>query len=365
MWLRTRTVVDLAKVLFVLPALFRQDFVVAPREATWEELRAKVFDTDWLVPRASVEELGRSPRGSYDLVTRLEQLLELRFESSAGAGELARASSIGDIVALCAARREAAAEIVSLLARLKRERPDMWARLGPTVSELCRERSFLSSKWDPDDDRPDDGFLVAPPRDLGAARREPFESCEGSKRLVQVATLIHADLVAIRAAENDFRTWPERIGESYEFIRPVPGSYLRGLDPDGQPFAALRVEFEADLPFPFSHYDCDLRMLHRLDERGRLVSDVWSPSEDFYWMAGHDLYLPVLDGAGGWVCILCVRVFGTDLRGVPDGTGDLEAGARAGTGNLKREAERMWRTQAAREPVYSGAVPEFAVHGHR
>ncbi len=362
---RMRATTQLASILFLAPALLGQDYVVAPREASFEEARAKVFDTTWLVQRASPAELERSPRGSYDLVTRLEELLALRFESAPGQGGLAQATTLGDLMALCTARREDAAAVQALLDRLKKERTEVWARVGTTVAELGREKSFLSSKWDPDDDRPDDGFLVAPPRELGLSGKEPFASVEGTVRLVQVATLIHADLAAIRAAENDYRARTSWIGESYEFIRPVPESYLRGVDPQGKPFAALRVEFEADLPFPFSSYECDLRMLHRLDEQGRLISDVWSPSEDFYWMAGQDVHLPVLDSAGGFVGILCVRVFGTDLRGVPDGTGNLETGARAGMGNLKRDAERLWRAQKAHEPVYQGAVPEFAVHGRK
>jgi hypothetical protein len=336
---------------------------VPSREATWDEMRREVFDTAWIVPRADRRELEASPQGTIDLAAELEALLERRFEPAAGGDAIARATCVGDLVAAFAELRGDGRAQKQLLARLERERPDVWSAAGWALSQLLSEGRVQSERWDPEDDRDDDGFLIVRPRDLALSAQAPWKDVEGSTKAVQVATLIHADLVAIKAAENDFRTWPGRVGANYESIRPVQGSYLRGEDPEGQPFAALRLQFRCDIPFPFGHYDCDLRMLHRLDENGHLVSDVLSRSDDFYWLAGHDLFLPVLDGQGEWVSMLCVRTFGCDLRGVPDSNDHHEAGAREGVGNMKLEAEKRWRKDMARVPVFRGVVPEFSVHG--
>ena len=334
---------------------------VAPREASWEAMQREVFDLRWILPPASATELQASQPGTIDLAAELERLLELRFEPGQGTDSLARAACFGDLAAHFRALREDTRAADADLERLKAERPDVAEQVGWALGELVRERRFLSKRWHPEDDRPDDGFLIVPPRDLAHVANGPWNKIEGSTLAVQVATLMQADLVAIKAAENDFRTWPGRVGTDYESIRVVPDSFLRGVDADGKPFAALKLEFRAGLPFPFGSYDCDLRMLHRLDAEGNLVSDVYSPSEDFYWLAGHDEFLAVLDSNGAFVAMLCVRVFGADLRGVPDKPSHLEKGAREGLGNMKRDAERLWAEHRDREPALQGTVPKFRV----
>ena len=336
---------------------------LAPRPATWEELEREVFETRWIVPRASAAELAAAGPGKLDLVGELESLLERRFAPAAGGGDLGRARSLGDLVALALAVRGDARAVDALLERLELERPAVWAEVAWALPHLVREGRFLSRRWDPEEDRADDGFLIAAPRDLALVPVGPWERVQGNTLAVQVATLIQADLEAIKSAENDFRSWPQRIGADYESIRPMQGSYLRGEDPQGKPFAALRIEFRCDLPFPFGSYDCDLRMLHRLDEQGHLVSEVYSSSRDFHWLAGHDLFLPVLDSQGEWQAMLCVRVFGGDLRGVPDSVTHQEAGAREGLGNMKREAERLWREADERRPIFRDSIPSFRVYG--
>jgi hypothetical protein len=339
------------------------DSTVLPEPVSRARMEREIFDPRWLIPRATAAELAASPKGTVDLVAELRALLARRFEPAGGSDALARATTLGDLVALFAPIRDDRKAVDALLERLEDERPEVWEQVGWALHELVRERRFLSGRWDPDDDRGDDGFLIAKPRDLALVEGGPWKKVEGSTLAVQVATLIHADLGAIKAAENDFRTWPDRIGADYERIRPIPDSYLRGELTDGNPFAALKVEFTCDIPFPFGTYDCDLRMLHRLDEDGCLISDVMSPSRDFYWLAGHDLFLPVIDSQGEWVSMLAVRVFGCDLRGVPDADSHHEAGAREGLGNMKREAEKLWRSADPRDPLYEGSVPVFTVHG--
>ena len=335
---------------------------VAPRKVTWDELQGETFELRWVIPPASAAELSASKPGTIDLAAELERLLELHFEPGTGDSALARAGSLGDLLAHFGPLREDTRAVDAELDQLRTQRPEVWKSVGGVLGELVRERRFRSKKWDPDEDRDDDGFLVAAPRDLALVPGGAWRGNEGSTLAVQVATLMRADLDAIKNAENDFRTWPGRVGANYESIGVVQDSFVRGTDPDGRPFAALALEFRSGLPFPFGSFTCDLRMLHRLDAAGRLESDVESTSEDFYWLAGRDTFLPVLDSQGGFVGLLCIRVSGADLRGVPDKVAHHEKGAREGIGNLKREAERLWADHGERKPVVKDSVPEFKVY---
>src|SRR5262245_15734828 len=72
---------------------------VAPRKATWDELQKNTFDLRWVIPPASDAELQASKPGTIDLAAELERLLELHFEPGTGDGALAKAASLGDLLA--------------------------------------------------------------------------------------------------------------------------------------------------------------------------------------------------------------------------------------------------------------------------
>lgn len=196
-------------------------------------------------------------------------------------------------------------------------------------------------------------------------RSEPWCSLAGSRLVQQACALVFADLDALKAAENDFTAYPARPGARYESIAPVAGSYLRGNDARGEDFAALRLRFRCDLPFPFSHYDCELAILNRLDRDGLVRCDIVSRSRDFLWLAGRDTFVPVYTSDGAWVATLVVREFGFDLRGVPDGDDARRAGLRASLGSLKREAEALFAARGDGPRIVTGRVPEFEVRGAR
>lgn len=109
------------------------------------------------------------------------------------------------------------------------------------------------------------------------------------------------------------------------------------------------------LPFPFGSYEALVHMLHRLDARGRLVTDVYSTWADFLWLAGRDVCIPLHASDDAWVSTLVVRRTGFDLQGVPDGDGDRRSALRVGLGNLKREAEARF--------VRDGGVPRTVADG--
>lgn len=140
---------------------------------------------------------------------------------------------------------------------------------------------------------------------------------------------------------------------------------MRGEDPWGAPFAALKLRFRCDLPFPFSHYDCELAILNRVGRDGLVRCDIVSKSRDFLWLAGRDTFVPVHTSDGAWVATLVVREFGFDLRGVPDGDDARRAGLRASLGSLKREAEALFAARGDGPRIVTGRVPEFEVRGVR
>lgn len=326
---------------------------VEPRAAGPTELAA-AFDDAHTIPRAAP--------GRGDLAADLAELAARRFEPR-GAGGFGQARTLGDVIARFDGLRGERAATLKLLAELERERPDLWQAAGRVLPQLLDESGFLDKRWDPERDRDDDGFLVAAPRPLAGAGNEVLARGRGRRELVQVATLLRADLWAAKQAEHDFRAWPERVGASYAWVRPVRDSYLVDALEGPRREARVRVSFRTDLPFPFAHYDCELDMRHRLDAAGHLASDVAAVGEDFYWLAGQDVYLPLERASGGFVALLYVRVFGTDLRGVPDKNVQLEAGCRQGMGGLKREAEALWARRGVRAPLLRGSVPAFDVHG--
>lgn len=315
---------------------------------------AAAFDDAWTLPRAAP--------GRGDLSADLAALAARRFEPRGG-GAFGAARSLGDVVAPFAARRGEREAVAALLRELERERPDIWQVAGRVLPQLVDEAGFLDAKWNPERDRDDDGFLVGPRFPLKDSPNATLAQGRGRRELVQVATLLHADLAAAKQAEHDFRAWPRRAGANYDWVRPVRERYLVDALEGPRRQARVRVSFRTDLPFPFGHYDCELDMRHRLDESGHLVSDVTAVGDDFYWLAGQDLYLPLETSAGEFVALLYVRRFGTDLRGVPDKAEHLEAGCRQGMGGLKREAEALWRARGAREPIVRGLVPAFDVRG--
>jgi len=327
-----------------------------PRTASPDELGREVFEPAWILPEGLP--LARGEDGlAFELEVELLRVATLVVEPSASDPGAAR--SLGDLAAAAAGLDPD--RIAALLALTERAQPVLWRALAPFAKELLRDEKLGSQRWDPEKDVGNDGIVLARPLTLGEVTSAPWNALHGSRLLQQGATLVRADLATLKAAENDFTRYPGRPGTSYESIAAVPGSYLRGTDASGRPFAALKVRFESDLPFPFSSYDCDLRILNRVRADGRVVCDIASPSSDFHWMAGRDLYLPLETSSGTFVGTLVVRLFGFDLVNVPDGDDARRAGLRSSLGSLKREAEALWRARGPDAPPPSTSLPEFRV----
>lgn len=340
--------------MLALVLVLMQARELEPRTASWAELGREVFDPAWILPEGLP--LARGEKGlALELEVELARLATLTVEPSRTDPDAPR--SLGDLAA--AAEGLDPDGIAALLARTERAQPELWRALAPVAKELLRDEKLRSARWDPEKDVGNDGIVLARPLTLSGAKTAPWSELHGSRLVQQGATLVRADLATLKAVENDFTRYPGRPGTSYESIAAVPGSFLRGSDPDGRPFAALKVRFESDLPFPFSSYDCDLRILNRVRADGRVACDIASPSPDFHWMAGRDLYLPLETSSGAFAGTLVVRLFGFDLVSVPDGDDARRAGLRSSLGSLKREAEALWRERGAAPPIDS--LPEFRV----
>lgn len=327
-------------------------FTVPPRTIAWDELSPEHFDLARRLPARR-----RAP--GRDLLAEMRRLLELSFEIELdgrplrGLGDLARA-----------AWEVPRDERREWLARLAQEAPGLWADWGGGLSELLLDDHLYSERWNPDRDHPRDGILLAEPWDLGG-EGPPWSRLGGNHRIEQSAVLYRADPAAVKAVEQDYSTYRNNVGAQYEAIHPVAGSHVRGTDPRGNAFAALRLYFRCDLPFPFGGYECDLHVLDTVDAEGLLTTDIYAPNDDFQWLLGRDVYFPVRAGDGDWVGTLVVRFFGFDVDDVPDGPEHRQSAMRASLGNLKRKSETLFAAGDREPRAVEGEVPDYEVRGRR
>lgn len=332
-------------------------FVAMP--ATWAELQSKTFDMAYLLP----EDLAFSDEGGgakVELARTMRRIAYEVYSDKSGAAHAPR--SFGDVIALHRAAPDAdAARLV--LTQLRELNSALAADLEPWASELLCDGEMRSTKWDPDEDSACDGFVFARPFTLKGRTEKAWKGRESGDLVQQAAILIYADLEAIKAAENDYPSYPSRPGANFERIGPIEGTFLKAKDPAGLDVTASRLLFETDLPFPFSSFTCDLHVLNRIDDRGRFVCDIYSTSKDVNWLAGRDYYYPVRKSDGTWIATLLVRLYGFDLRGVPDDDDARRGALRSSLGGLRLDAERAFRAYGGPPRTVEGACPPFEVVG--
>lgn len=336
-------------------ALLASGDVLTPRSVDWPSAQACSFPVAWLPPQP----LWRQEEDARALPNQMRALLAERPPPVAGAAWMA---SLGDCVAEHRRRGGTPAALTSVLSELERALPQVHARWAPCLREMLCADALLLHKWDPGEERADDGIFFGPLLKRRAFSVEPWKSQRGAQTIHQAAALLRADLDAILAALHDYRAAFRDSGTAYQKLDPEPASIVRGESGDLGPFAALRLSIRSDLPFPFGHYDCTLGVLHTLAADATLSTHIYGAGEDFYWFAGSDACLPVETAAGEWVGTLIARVSGFDLRGVPDGDEDRKSGTRAALGHLKRRAEAEYAARASAGPrLTRGAIPEFRV----
>ena len=334
---------------------------VQPRELDTTTPPSNIFDARWSLPETRTD-------GGRDLVREMSDLAALRFDAVCPVSERPL-RTLGDLLELGAAMPRETRD--DWLRRLEASTPALedWSA---ALRQLLFDDKLRSKRWSPDDDHDRDGILTTSGSwNLAELDRGPWNQLSVRPLVDQAAVLVRATLSEIKRAEADYSRYPEDPGTAYMAIYPVPQSYFRGADASGRPYATLRVFVRSDLPFPFSSYACDVHQLHRETDGGRLFTDVYSTSDDFHWLAGRDVYLPVRTSGEsgseaesgerlvGW---LVVRLYGFDLDGVPDKPKHRRAALRGSLGNLKRRAEALASGDACSWRPGSG-LPPFQVLG--
>ena len=335
----------------------QETFVVAPRAADRATLAREILDPARTLPDPAADSGPEAPRALYAVARRLATATVPDGDGGT--------TTFGDVLATCLKLDAHPKAQRVVLARLERDRPAFWRESGALLADVVRDQRLDTDAWDPGEAADDDGFHFGAPLRFGTPPLPAWPGEPDATVVQQAVCLIRADLVAIETAENDYTRYQRHVAEKYDWIRPVDGTLLRGADDDG-PFTGLRIDFQNDLPWPFGHYRCDLRLVKTLDADGHLVTRTYSDSDDVAWYASATALIPVRDGEGDFVAMLCVRWTGFDLAGVPDGDGDVRSALRFVIGNLKRDAEAEFaRRDPERRLVLDGAIPAVTVRGSR
>ncbi len=347
-----------ASLLLGISTLLPAASPVTPREVPWTRAKER-FDVAWILPDARV------PAGeeTVDLLAAMKALHAQRFPAKSDADVPAWTQSFGDILQALRADGTGDAAAIRRMRKLRAARPDVWKQVRTWLPQLVRDDLLTSGDWDPDDDEDDDGVFMGEPFDRDDLSAPAWRKPGGTSDVHQAACLMWCDLAALKEAENDYAAYPDHVGADYDEIWAFPDSYVCGVDEDQRPFSALKIRFVQDLPFPYSNFRCDLSILNRVDDDGHVRCDIHSKSSDFYWLAGQDAYLPVRASDGAFVALLVVRVYGFDLRSVPDGDGARQTALRGSLGNLKRRAEALYAARGGEPICVDGDVPRVPLSG--
>ncbi len=357
-----RPVFLLALTAAVAAPLIAAEDLLVPRIVRRDAART-LFHDEWRLPVLRVSESAREPPLRVDLAREMRELAAMEFPLQRGERDLAWSHTFGDLVRGLRQAKGDPARRGRMLRILRARRPSVWQRVAGYLPALVNDDRLYGDAWDSEEYEDDDGLLLAEPFDRSASGDPFWSEVGGTTDVYQAATLIYADLEAIKDAENDFATYTGNVNANYELIHAVRGGYVRTPDEGWGACTIVRMVFRSDVPFPYGTVDCDVRIRTSLNDEGHLVTDMFSPSEDVYWLAGQDVSVPIRASDGTWVAMLQTRVYGFDIRGVPDGDGTWREAVLGGLGNLRRRAERRFRDAGGKPRTVEGAVPEFAVRG--
>lgn len=334
------------------------DNVMRARSVSHSAVPSTAFDARWVLPRQRFAEGDTEPPRRIDLRDQMKLLSSSRFPMVEGERELRWTHSFGDLVRGLREAKDDPERRARMLNILRKGRPSVWRVVGDYLPQLVNDDLLYSEDWDPDDDEDDDGVLFADAFDRTTARVSPWDEIDGTTDVHQAATLIYADLDAIKAAENDFTD-----DEGYDELWAIDGSYLRGTDDRGRPFALLRSWFVSDLSFPYGTCAAETHVRSTLDQDGHLVTDMYGVGEDFYWLAGQDVAIPIHASDGEFVAMLVSRAYGLDVRSVPDGDGSRRATIREMLGGTRLYAERLFAEYGGKPRTVADAIPDFVARG--
>lgn len=333
--------------LFLLLPLAQQ--AIAPKSATWGDLR-EAFPASWEFPEVNA-------RGELLPSATFEgQLQRLSEKPLFGSEENHDAFYLGDLVTVCRSFSWRGDYVESVLESIRTQISFDDFRL---LQELFLCEGLAAKNWGPSKENRD-GMAFGPTWDL----QESFwMQHSGSRSVEQAATLIMADLPAIKKAEHAFSNYLSYAENTYLKVAPTLGSYLRVANEKANTCVAacLNVNFKADLPFPFTTYKMDLSILHRTRATEDLITYVYGRGKDIHWMAGYDRYWTIRNREGEPVATMLVRQLAFDLSGVPERSADRQEGLRSGIGNLRRSAENLFDQSWSESSGEMAVVPAFPV----
>lgn len=328
------------------------------RPVPWQRFQSEHFDPNWCLPAPTEKEAGKLPR---DLVAWFVGWTERDLALSPGAEAPAGHESVrlGDLIAELAPLRRDAQKLDAALARRARALPGLTEEEADHLGQLLRDGGLFRDGWKPDDDLRDDGILHLPGWELddNGGRTENWRERSGDDTVHRSACLVFADLSAWLEAEMDTAEYKRHAGNRYELVEIPARSRVRTEAPDGQPMRAYVFRVRSDLPFPFGKYGGDNRVRLSLRDDGLVRNEVYQPpNDDFHWLSGRDVFIPLTTRDGDFVCLLLVQEFGFDLDGVPEGDGSRREAVRAALGNKKLFTERGWKRPEA-VPPQRGRLP--------
>ncbi len=329
--------------------------VVQPRVVSDEEIRGAGFADDWRFPRELPN--GKATPGVEFENAMIKLVQKPLLPATAGQPEV----WLGDLVREMQAGQWSKKTSERLLKPLKKKLP---SRDYYRVKDLLQAYDLYGRKWNPRKGGQAHGMRFGPSWEFG---KNDWAEVGGDREVEQIAQLVVADIQALKVAEANYRGYWDHVKHDWEEISVVDDSFMQCRNEEGKiVHASVELDFEFDLPFPFSTAEFHLYTLNTLLPDGRPILYLRGHHSDFYWLAGYDIYHPVYDRNGDWVATLMVRQFGMDLDGVPDGTGDRHDNLRGQYGNLRRDAERVFirRNRDKDQPEvypYTGSLPPYEV----
>jgi len=281
-----------------------------------------------------------------DLSDQVPQWLAMRFDGPGFQAPEPWMKSVGNILEAFRKTRGDAAAQEARLEQLRTRAPRVWEQVRDFLPEWVRDDYLYSQAWTPQKTgKPgkaeNDGVLERPPFLLAPRQGESPDSGEkdgGGRKVYQACAPIYASLEDLFAAENDFGTYYLQAGANYREVYPLKGAYFSGTDPAGSPFLLYDVSY-FQKPLPLWNLRFKLRQLLHT-EGGRWQMENRLLEGDMNHLRLRIFYDPIQTLDGRVIGYVKTEWLDVDIKGLPDGDSDRQAGARGDVGNIKRMAEK-------------------------
>jgi len=284
-----------------------------------------------------------------DLSEEVPKWLSLCFQAPAYRADEVWVHSVGNILEAFEKIRGDKQAGEALLKRLRDTYPHVWAEVKSFLPEWVKDVFLYRDNWNPrkrgaPEDAENDGILERPPFLLNTSQGLPAGSDSlpaGDQKIFQACAPIYAPLPDIFQAENDFLYYPFQAGSNYEEVYPINGSYFTGRDPAGFSFIIYDVAYKQK-PLPLWNLNFMLRQfLHFEAGRWQMINHLRQGNMNYLRL--RIFYDPILTTKGRVIGYVKTEWVDVDVKGLPEGDTDRQAGARGDVGNIKKMAEKRLR----------------------